>query len=80
MEGPNVLRLLAQAKEKGLEFNIMQTSFFLGRETLLPSRRPAMPAWRERLFSLMSRNAQTATAFFGLPANQVVELGAQIQL
>jgi KUP system potassium uptake protein len=80
MEGPNVLRLLAQAKEKGLEFNIMQTSFFLGRETLLPSRHPAMPAWREHLFSLMSRNAQSATAFFGLPANQVVELGAQIQL
>jgi KUP system potassium uptake protein len=80
MEGPNVLHLLARAKEKGLEFNIMQTSFFLGRETLVRSRHPAMSPWRERLFALMSRNAQSATAFYGLPANQVVELGAHIQL
>lgn len=80
MEKPNVLRLLAQAKEKGLDFNIMQTSFFLGRETLVRSRTSAMSAWRARIFTIMSRNAQTATAFFGLPANQVVELGAQVQI
>ena len=68
----------------------MDTSFYLGRETLNVTRGSAkgasggdglarMSRWRKRLFALMTRNARTATAFFGLPPNRVVELGAQIQ-
>ena len=56
-----------------------RTSYFLGRETLIPSPEKGMARWREHLFALMSRNARPATAFFGLPANRVVELGAQIR-
>ena len=55
------------------------TSFYLGRETLLPSGRSGMARWRKSLFVLMSRNAPTATTFFGLPPNRVVELGTQIE-
>jgi KUP system potassium uptake protein len=68
----------------------MQTSFFLGRETLIATRHkrgasgPAgdrwMSYWRKKLFVVMTRNARSATAFFGLPPNRVVELGAQIQI
>jgi len=58
----------------------MRTSYFLGRETLIPSKKPGMAMWREHLFAVMTRNARTATSFFGLPPNRVVELGAQIEL
>ena len=58
----------------------MRTTFFLGRETLIPSSRPGMALWREHVFAVMSRNARPATSFFGLPPNRVVELGAQIEL
>ncbi|MEW6757876.1 MAG: potassium transporter Kup [Acidobacteriota bacterium] len=80
METPDVPELLKAAARFGLHFDMMQTSFFLGRETLIPSSRPGMTRWRERLFALMSRNAQPATAFFGIPVNRVVELGAQIEI
>ena len=58
----------------------METSFYLGRETLLPVGRSRMATWRKRLFIFMARNAQTASSFFGLPPNRVVEMGAQIEL
>ena len=58
----------------------METSYFLGRETLIASKNPGMAIWREQLFAVMSRNARSATSFFGLPPNRVVELGAQIEL
>ena len=66
----------------GLDFHPMRTTYFLGREKLIASRREdrEMPRWRERLFSLMSRNARSATDFFRLPPNRVVELGAQVEL
>jgi len=57
-----------------------QTTYYLGRETLLPTGRSHLAGWRKRLFIVMSRNAQTASAFFGLPPNRVVEMGAQIEL
>ncbi len=95
MESPDVPRALAQlgspgADGKPVTFKAMETSFFLGRETLIATRNtPAtipvpdaigrMAMWRKRLFILMTRNARSATAFFGLPPNRVVELGAQIQ-
>ena len=79
-EDPDIPSALERAAEKGLVFKAMETSFFLGRETLIPSRNPGMAMWREHLFSVMSRNARPATSFFGLPPNRVVELGAQIEL
>ena len=57
-----------------------ETSFYLGRETLLPTGNSRLAYWRKRLFIVMSRNAATASAFFGLPPNRVVELGAQVQI
>ena len=80
METPDVPSLLKSAAKVGLQFDMMSTTFFLGRETLVPSSKPQMAPWRARLFALMSRNAQSATSFFGLPVNRVVELGAQIEL
>ena len=59
---------------------LARTSFYLGRETILPSGSGKMAQWRKRLFGLMSRNAEQATSFFGLPPNRVVELGAEIEL
>jgi KUP system potassium uptake protein len=58
----------------------METSFYLGRETLIPTGPAPMARWRKKLFVVMARNAQTASAFFGLPPNRVVEMGAQIEL
>ena len=56
------------------------TTFFLSSETIVPGKHPGMARWRAKLFSVLARNAQRATAFFGLPPNRVVELGAQIQI
>jgi KUP system potassium uptake protein len=85
METPDVpamLESIVKRKLPGpkLEFKPMETTYFLGRETLLPTGPSAMATWRKRLFIVMSRNAQTASSFFGLPPNRVVEMGAQIQL
>ncbi len=59
----------------------MQTTYFLGRETLIaPRRARGMALWREKLFAFLSRNPRSATSFFRLPPNRVVELGAQVEL
>ena len=80
MENPSIPDILKKGREKGLQFQLMSTSFFLGRETLIPSKKPGMAMWREALFSWMSRNARSATAFFRIPPNRVVELGTQVEL
>jgi KUP system potassium uptake protein len=80
MEEPNVPQLLEACKDHGLEVRPEETTFFLSRETILATKNPGMAIWRERLFAILSRNAQPATAFFGLPANRVVELGMQVEL
>jgi KUP system potassium uptake protein len=80
MEEPNVPQALQELHAKGLAFQRLETTYFLGRETLIPSPKPGMALWRERLFTVMHRNARTATSFFCLPPNRVVELGAQIEL
>jgi KUP system potassium uptake protein len=80
MENPRVPDVLERLREKGLELDVMTTTFFLSRETLIPSRRPGMALWRENLFSVMSRNAQRPTDFFRIPVNRVVELGMQVKL
>ena len=80
MQDPDVPRALEGVKIGGHKFDMMDTTFFLGRETLIPKGALGMAVWRERLFALMSRNATSAMAFFHLPPNRVVELGAQIEL
>jgi KUP system potassium uptake protein len=85
METPDVPAMLASIATRDavgpkLRLHPMETTYFLGRETLLPTGRGRMARWRKRLFIVMSRNAQTASTFFGLPPNRVVELGAQIQM
>ncbi|HEY6226435.1 MAG TPA: potassium transporter Kup [Verrucomicrobiae bacterium] len=80
MEEPSVPELLELCAAKDLKFEYEDTTFFLSRETIIPSDKPGMWLWRERLFAYMSRNAQRATAFFRLPANRVVELGMQIEI
>jgi KUP system potassium uptake protein len=80
---PSLLESLAhRAPEAGPAILIkpMETTFYLGRETLLPVGRASLASWRKRLFIVMARNAQTASSFFGLPPNRVVEMGAQIEL
>ena len=79
MERVTIAELLAACVPLGLELRESDTTFFLSRETILPSARPGMALWRERLFAFLARNAQPATAFFNLPANRVVELGMQVE-
>jgi KUP system potassium uptake protein len=80
MEDPDVPRALASIHHPGLEFPPGDTTYFLGKETVFASKKPGMAIWRERIFAIMSRNALSATAFFRLPPNRVVELGAQIEI
>jgi KUP system potassium uptake protein len=80
IEDPNVPEILELCRAQGLELRMMETTFFLGRETLIPTRQPGMALWREALFAWMSRNARSATSFFRIPPNRVVELGVQIEL
>src|SRR6266853_1177969 len=72
--------VLGCCRAESLDIRTEGTTFFLGRETLVPSDRPGMPQWREELFAFMSRNALRATAFFKIPANQVFEVGTQVEL
>ena len=80
MEDPDVPAVLRRAQSEGLEFKLMETTFFLGRETLLPSKRPGMALWREKLFSFLSKVSQRATAFYRIPPNRVIEIGLQVEL
>jgi KUP system potassium uptake protein len=80
MDEPNVPQALELVRSSELNLSPGRTTYFLGRETLIPSRKPGMALWREHLFAVMSRNARPATSFFWLPPNRVVELGAQIEL
>ncbi|MCC6527164.1 MAG: potassium transporter Kup [Polyangiaceae bacterium] len=78
MQSPNIPHDLSLCAERGLVADPARTSYFLGRETLLPTGRAKMWRWRKWLFAYVSRNALPATAYFGLPPNRVVELGIQI--
>jgi KUP system potassium uptake protein len=79
-EDPDIHEIIDACRAKGFDINIDATTVFLGRETLIATDRPGMAQWRERLFAFMSRNALRATAFFRIPANQVFEVGAQVEL
>jgi KUP system potassium uptake protein len=80
MEEADVPQLLRSIHAPGLAFPENDTSFFLGKETIFATRHPGMALWRERIFAVMSRNARSATLFFHLPPNRVVEIGAQIEI
>jgi KUP system potassium uptake protein len=80
MESPDVPALLTQLRLQGVPIDVHDVSYFLGRETLLCRTGSRMPSWRKRLFSFLARNARSATDFFGLPPNRVVELGVQVEL
>lgn len=80
MEEVDVPAALKRVHSCGSDFKMMDTSFFLSRQTLLPSERPGMMLWREKLFSWMLRNAESAMEFFRLPTNRVVELGSQVEI
>ena len=79
-DDPNIPLVLERCGDFDLPYHPMETSFFLGRETIVPRRMPSMPVWRQILFVWMFRNADTATAFFKIPTNRVVELGTQVEL
>lgn len=80
MQETDVPAALKKVEICGGKFDMMQTSFFLSRQTLLSAARPGMAIWRERLFAWMMRNAATPMEFFRLPTNRVVELGSQVEI
>jgi KUP system potassium uptake protein len=79
-EDPDIQALLEECGRRGYTFDMMDTSFFVSRETLIATVAPGMALWRERLFVSMSKNATKASEFFNVPTNRVVELGTQVEL
>jgi KUP system potassium uptake protein len=80
-EDPNIPLALSQCMREGLPFDMMDTTFFLSRENIVAdARRPGMALWRDKLFAFLSRNAMPATAFFQIPGNRLIELGAQVEI
>ncbi len=80
MQTPDVPAALADCRSYGLDFDLMKTSFFLSRETIVPSLYPGMARWRELFFAYMALNATTAMKFFRIPTERVVELGTQLEI
>ena len=80
MDKPDVPAALALCAAHGLPIDLFSTSFFLSRETVVPTPRAAMARWRQNLFEAMSRNAGRAVDYFGIPGNAVIELGTRVQL
>jgi KUP system potassium uptake protein len=81
MEEVNIPRDLAGVTSIGEPFDMMRTSFFLGRQKLIPSKeQPGMALWRERLFAWMTKSSESAMEYFQLPVNRVIELGSQLQI
>ncbi|MCB9994430.1 MAG: potassium transporter Kup [Hyphomicrobiaceae bacterium] len=80
MEDPNVPRGLGECRKYGLKFDIMSTSFFLSRRTLVPSKNTGMPVWQDRLYIWLARNSADATSYFRLPTGRVVEIGTMVIL
>ena len=78
METPNVPKALGVCRKQGLKFDIMSTSFFLGRRSVVPSAQSGMPLWQDKLFIFLLKNAANPTDFFHIPPGRVVELGAQV--
>ena len=79
-EDPNIPLALQSCEAKGLGFEMMDTTFFLSRESIVATDRPGMPLWRDKLFVFLVRNASSATAFFRIPGNRLIELGTQVEI
>jgi len=84
MNRPDVTRALELCGDFGLEFDLMETSFFLSREKVVPVRGnvngEGMALWRERMFAAMARNAGNITDYFNIPTNRVIELGTRVEI
>jgi KUP system potassium uptake protein len=80
MEQPRIPTALAGLRKLGLKFDIMTTSFFLGRRTLKPAQKSGMPKWQDHLFIALAKQAASAPDFFHIPSDRVVELGAQMKV
>jgi KUP system potassium uptake protein len=80
MEAPDVPAAVERCRSREFPVDLDQISFFVSRETIMPSLQPEIAVWRERVFALMSRNAQNVTDFFKIPSDNVVELGAQVEI
>ena len=80
MEDPDIPKVLENVRMPGWAYDPKDTTYFLGRETLIASKRPGMALWREKIFSFISHNATSATAYFCIPPDRVVEMGEQIEI
>jgi KUP system potassium uptake protein len=80
METPHVPNLMREAGQHGLAYRPEETTYFLGRENVVVTRRSGLPRWRKRLYALMSRNAQLASQHFALPPGRVIEVGEQLEI
>lgn len=80
MNRPDVPQALEMCRDYGLEFNMLETSFFVSRETVIPTAGDKMAMWRERLFVTMARNAGSIVEYFSIPSNRVIELGTQVEI
>jgi KUP system potassium uptake protein len=78
MESPNLPKALGLCRKLGLKFDIMATSFFLGRRSVVPSAQSGMPLWQDKLFIFLMKNAANPTDFYKIPPGRVVELGTQV--
>jgi KUP system potassium uptake protein len=79
-EDPNIPEALQSCAAKGMGFDMMDTTFFVSRETVVATDRAGMPLWRDKLFAFLGRNASSATAFFRIPGNRLIELGTQVEI
>jgi KUP system potassium uptake protein len=80
-ESPDINKVLdLLQKQEKIEFNVMDTSFFVSRDTIVPSANPGMAIWREKLFGWMMQNAAKPSDFFRIPTNRLVELGAKVEI
>ncbi len=79
-EDPDIPAALQSCAVKGIGFDMMDTTFFVSRESIVASDRAGMPLWRDKLFAFLARNASSATAFFRVPGNRLIELGTQVEI
>lgn len=79
-EDPDIPAALLSVNQCGFPFDMMDTTFFISRESIVAGDRPGMTLWRDRLFEFLSRNASSATAFFRIPGNRLIELGTQVEI
>ena len=80
MEKPDIPAVLELCREDGMEFNLLATSFFVSRETIVPTRGPGMVRWREELFATMSSLAGSIVPYLNIPPNRVIELGTRVEI